>query len=570
MYLKVDVLTYFVASAVSFLAVIASVFHIVFIWTHYNNRWIKISSPNINIVVLFGSILLYISPCLVGSSAFLRDIPAAEDVITWKTYYFAGICCFNAGFTLMFGSLAAKTWRIDKIFQQNSRKHVTDEKLLCAVFLLVCLEIVILIMWHIHDQSICYFVQVEYVSGVYRLTKLLENHLSLTNEDFVISCATAYTIIWVFCICAIKVSILGVTIWMAWCTKQLSKAPFNDSNTHAISSVLALFVFCFSLPIVYLTPPNIQFITFSTSVIVTTFIIVSIQFIPKILLTKSKKKNPPKQISLPVQEKHSSSNRGEADTSQLNKIKSLKDQLCEKDYLINHLERKLMRMENEISRIYGKQERKTNALTEKGNKGVRGGEHRGSTVSLPNGHTEEKYRSFCSQGSDLFGLSTLKGRKAKYQGSNPSLCGQSDPHLQIKDPEFGFRPISQSIESDLLRTSCNSNSSGASLQFVGDGKRKKGSMLVTYCGCGCYYCSTDGVNSNSLSSDTDSLDSLFVSALEANGPSSTKCTGLMQYFRVIRSEYENIRNEGNSRRLKYLDHFSDYETNSSSSFDSIL
>nr|XP_026696029.1 gamma-aminobutyric acid type B receptor subunit 2-like isoform X2 [Ciona intestinalis] len=569
MFLKVDILCYVVASVFSFLGVIASVFHIVFIWTHYNSRWIKISSPNINIVVLFGSILMYLSPCLVGSSAFIRDIPTTEDVITWKTCCFAGICCFDVGFTLMFGSLAAKTWRIDKIFQQNSRKQVTDEKLLCAVFLLVCLEIVILIMWHIHDQSVCYFVQVEYVSGVYRLTKLLENHLSLLNEDFVVSCATAYTIIWVFCICAIKVSILGVTIWMAWCTKQLSKASFNDSNTHVVSSILALFVFCFSLPIVYLTPPNIQFIVFFTVVNATTVFIVSIQFIPKVLLTKSKKKNPPKQISIPVQEKHSSSNRGEKE-SQLNKIESLRDQLCEKDYLINHLERKLMRLSNEINRIYGQEKRKTNALTEKRKKEDKGEEYRGSTVSLPNGNTEEKYRSFCSQGSGLFTLSALEGRKSKRQGSNMSPCWQSDPHLQIKDPEFGFRPISRSIESDLLRTSSKSNSSGASLQFVGDARRKKGSMLVTYCGCGCYYCSTDGVNSNGLSSDTDSLDSLFVSALEANGPSSTKCAGILQYFRVIRSEYENIRNEGNCRRLKYLDRFSDYETDSSSSYDSIL
>uniref|UniRef100_F6SYS7 Uncharacterized protein n=4 Tax=Ciona intestinalis TaxID=7719 RepID=F6SYS7_CIOIN len=140
-----------------------------------------------------------------------------------------------------------------------------------------------------------------------------------------------------------------------------------------------------------------------------------------------------------------------------------------------------MRLSNEINRIYGQEKRKTNALTEKRKKEDKGEEYRGSTVSLPNGNTEEKYRSFCSQGSGLFTLSALEGRKSKRQGSNMSPCWQSDPHLQIKDPEFGFRPISRSIESDLLRTSSKSNSSGASLQFVGDARRKKGSMLVTYC-----------------------------------------------------------------------------------------
>ena len=73
-------------------------------------RNIKMSSPYLNNMIIIGCLLTYTSVILMGLDSHLTSEAALPVICT------ARIWTLMAGFTLAFGSMFSKTWRVHSIF----------------------------------------------------------------------------------------------------------------------------------------------------------------------------------------------------------------------------------------------------------------------------------------------------------------------------------------------------------------------------------------------------------------------------------------------------------------------
>jgi len=73
-------------------------------------RYIKMSSPNLNNLIIIGCILTYISVIILGLDSKLTSVEAFPYICAARAW------ALMAGFTLAFGSMFSKTWRVHSIF----------------------------------------------------------------------------------------------------------------------------------------------------------------------------------------------------------------------------------------------------------------------------------------------------------------------------------------------------------------------------------------------------------------------------------------------------------------------
>ncbi|XP_038049616.1 gamma-aminobutyric acid type B receptor subunit 2-like [Patiria miniata] len=108
-------------------------------------RIIKLSSPNINNLIIMGSLMTYISVILNGLD---REKVGAENM---DHVCRAQLWMLSLGFTLSFGSMFSKTWRVHSIFMNKKleKKAVKDYQLVTMVGVFIALESVYLGGWEI-------------------------------------------------------------------------------------------------------------------------------------------------------------------------------------------------------------------------------------------------------------------------------------------------------------------------------------------------------------------------------------------------------------------------------------
>lgn len=107
---RVNLTIYIVLVIVASMGIIlATVFLIVNI-RFRNQRQIKMSSPNMNNLIIIGCILTYTSVILLGLDSYLTSIEAFPYICTARAWI------LMTGFTLSFGSMFSKTWRVHSIF----------------------------------------------------------------------------------------------------------------------------------------------------------------------------------------------------------------------------------------------------------------------------------------------------------------------------------------------------------------------------------------------------------------------------------------------------------------------
>ena len=129
----------------------------------YVCRHIKMSSPNMNNLIIVGCILTYTSVIILGLDSYLTSTEAFPYICTARAWI------LMSGFTLSFGSMFSKTWRVHSIFTnvQLNKKVMKDSQLYLVVGLLMCIDVVTMTAWQIMDPF-------------YRETKELEPYVSTT------------------------------------------------------------------------------------------------------------------------------------------------------------------------------------------------------------------------------------------------------------------------------------------------------------------------------------------------------------------------------------------------------
>ena len=118
------------------------------LWSHCSS--IKATSPNVSHLIFSGCYLYLI--CLFISSLF-SDFELVPFSIVCNTLMW----CFFVGYSLIFGTLCAKAWRVYRLFKHFRNKKpgifLSDNVLVIFVSVLVLADVVICTLWTVFDAQ---------------------------------------------------------------------------------------------------------------------------------------------------------------------------------------------------------------------------------------------------------------------------------------------------------------------------------------------------------------------------------------------------------------------------------
>ncbi|KAL4656586.1 putative G-protein coupled receptor 156 [Arapaima gigas] len=239
-----------------------------------NNRIIKMSSPNLNILTLCGSVLTY-------SSGFLFSIEdkALLPGTSPKTVLQARIWTLCIGSSLIFGPILGKTWRLYRVFTQHvpdKRVIIKDTHLIGLVALLILADILVLTTWSLSDPVQC-------AKSIRASVQVLEHDVSYSLFQHE-SCSSVYTDIWIAFLSALKFSVLLYGTYLAGLTSNVSWPPVNQSLTIMAAVCLVTLSVALSVPVSRLlySWPNVVYSVISGSIFICTLTTNCLLFVPQL------------------------------------------------------------------------------------------------------------------------------------------------------------------------------------------------------------------------------------------------------------------------------------------------
>ncbi|XP_052793069.1 gamma-aminobutyric acid type B receptor subunit 2-like [Mya arenaria] len=231
-----------------------------------NNKFVKLSSPNINNVLLFGCFLCYITVFIKTTGTHYTSVCEAR---TW---------CFCLGFTITFGSLFSKTWRVYRIFTNKKllRMTIKDYQLLGIIAILVGVLSVVLIIWEILYP---HHIVTDYLTKeVYQIGNDEEVH------PYVRVCFSENAIYFNLVIYIIEGTLLSFGAFLAWETRRVKIEALNDSQQIGLClyNVVVLSAVGLTLSLVLSDQVVLLYGITSGCLIIGTFVTQMVVFIPKI------------------------------------------------------------------------------------------------------------------------------------------------------------------------------------------------------------------------------------------------------------------------------------------------
>ncbi|XP_045526687.1 gamma-aminobutyric acid type B receptor subunit 2 isoform X1 [Pieris brassicae] len=241
---------------------------------HYRNqRYIKMSSPHLNNLIIIGCMLTYLSVIFLGLDSSLSSIAAFPYICTARAWL------LMAGFSLAFGAMFSKTWRVHSIFTdvKLNKKVIKDYQLFMVVGVLLCADLAIMLTWQISDPF-------------YRATKQMEAYPHPSSEDIVIVqeneyCQSERMPIFIGVIYIYKGLLLVFGAFLAWETRHVSIPALNDSKHIGLSvyNVLIMCIMGAPIALVLADHKDALFVLISIFIIFCTTGTLCLVFVPKLL-----------------------------------------------------------------------------------------------------------------------------------------------------------------------------------------------------------------------------------------------------------------------------------------------
>ncbi|XP_063297941.1 probable G-protein coupled receptor 156 [Pelobates fuscus] len=248
-----------------------SIFFFIFTLRFRGNRIVKMSSPNLNLVILVGSALSYIS-------AFLFVVQ--EPAVSMETIVQVRISLLYVGLTLIFGPLLGKSWRLHRVFSHrvpDKRVIIKDLTLLALVGLLLFVDSVLLLIWVLSDPVLCVRTASATIRSADRGTSCAVTRINI--------CASVYTDLWIGILGGFKGALVIYGSYLAGLTNNISSPPVNQSLAIMVGTALVVLGtgIVFLISHYFHTWPNLVYGVTSGSILVCTTTITCLIFIPQIL-----------------------------------------------------------------------------------------------------------------------------------------------------------------------------------------------------------------------------------------------------------------------------------------------
>ncbi|XP_065572000.1 gamma-aminobutyric acid type B receptor subunit 2-like isoform X2 [Artemia franciscana] len=262
-----------ILSTISSLGILLALIFLAINIRYRNQRNIKMSSPYLNNVIIVGCFLTYTSVILLGLDSGLTSEAALPVICT------ARVWTLMAGFTLAFGSMFSKTWRVHSVFTdiKMNKKAIKDYKLFMVVGILLAVDMAIMITWQVIDPF-------------YRETKTLDPYPDTSNEDIEITpeneyCKSHHMTIFVGCIYGYKGLLMVYGCFLAWETRNVNIPALNDSKYIGMSvyNVVIMCLLGAGISYVLSDQQDVSFIIISVFIIFCTTGTLCLVFVPKVI-----------------------------------------------------------------------------------------------------------------------------------------------------------------------------------------------------------------------------------------------------------------------------------------------
>ncbi|XP_061729709.1 gamma-aminobutyric acid type B receptor subunit 2 [Cydia pomonella] len=251
---------------------------------HYSKRRsIKLSSPRLNNMTLIGCVLVYTAVALLGV-----DNSNLPPYVSFSAMCIGRVYILSAGFSLAFGSMFAKTYRVHRIFVSNrsgvcKTKLLQDTPLISLVCALLLLDGLLVTLWAALDP-------------MQRQLKNLTQEISADDRSVVYQpqievCKSQNTTGWLCALYAYKGLLLLVGVYMAWETRNVKISALNDSKYIGISvySVVITSTSVVVIGTIISERATLAYITITSLILITTTSTLCLLFLPKIVAIRSSK-----------------------------------------------------------------------------------------------------------------------------------------------------------------------------------------------------------------------------------------------------------------------------------------
>ncbi|KAL5009806.1 hypothetical protein ScPMuIL_012111 [Solemya velum] len=259
---------YAILSSLAVLGILISCGFLTFNVLYRKTREVKMSSPNINSVLLVGCMITY-STVLLQSSESLIGNTLCKVRIIW----------FTVGFSLVFGSLFSKTWRVYKIFsnKQTQNLRIKDSQLLMIIAILLVIDCTIVVTWEIIDPQ--------------RIVSFhLPPEVSVDDEDiaihpYVLVCVSDYSMYLKLTLYIKQGMLLVFGAFLAWETRTVKMEALNDSRQigMCLYNIVVLSALGVVISLVLNSQVDLYYGLISGCIVGGTALTQMIIFIPKIL-----------------------------------------------------------------------------------------------------------------------------------------------------------------------------------------------------------------------------------------------------------------------------------------------
>ncbi|CAN2387720.1 receptor 156 [Pristimantis euphronides] len=257
-----------------------SIFFLIFTIRYRKNRIVKMSSPNLNLVIVLGSVFTYIS-------AFMFAVQG--NAISMETVIQARVSLLYIGLSLVFGPLLGKSWRLYRVFTHrvpDKRVIIKDITLLGLEAALLSLDSLLLLSWVLSDPVIC-------VQNMSAGIKVADRAI-ICEVTRMYLCSSKYMDFWIALLLGFKGMFLVSGSYLAGLTKDISTPPVNQSLVIMVGSSLVIVATVIILLVsrFFYNWPSLVYGVTAGSILLCTTTITCLIFIPQLLQWKQFEEEP--------------------------------------------------------------------------------------------------------------------------------------------------------------------------------------------------------------------------------------------------------------------------------------
>ncbi|XP_066286143.1 gamma-aminobutyric acid type B receptor subunit 2-like [Branchiostoma lanceolatum] len=274
-FVYIDSSALYIVAVISITAVVMAVHFLIFNIRHRNMKYIKLSSPKLNNVIVIGCILVYCGVILWGADGTHVPVDAFPLLCTTRAFL------FSSGFSLAFGAMFAKTYRVHKVAIKLTfvigNKMLRDGRLLLFVGALFLLDGIVILAWVLLDP-------------MHRQVELLPLEASAYSENVmylpkVEHCYSTHMEKWLAAIYIYKGLLLTIGAFLAWETRKVRIMVMNDSRHIVLNiyNVVVMSVILVAISNLAAMGQTMAYVIMSSSILSSTTLALCVLFVPKMM-----------------------------------------------------------------------------------------------------------------------------------------------------------------------------------------------------------------------------------------------------------------------------------------------